>query len=362
MTKTFNIHALPQGKVGFEKGNLCKRITESKVFDEKVGHLMIATTTKTFPNPNWQAQYLYITDVEKHTSYGDWIIQKGELIQVHDNIGFGHNKIILSTNPSLGLPSIPQSLVKAYADANGEMKCVNLQMEGCRCGESKRLNCVYKHGDICELDLQPKIIDNCCIVVENERDILPVWVEPTEQEVNDENYSKALKEVERLEREGKVHDNRQPDQPLPIQVEPEEQVGDDIRVLMEQFNGYDEYDDYKEANACHEGYKLGIIAGAKWREEHSKLSELSEKEKRNHPVRQTFVSAAEKIAFDSGYKSCVQEHSKDTDAVDFAEWVIDNVNHNYLPDGITDTPMIWTVGTQDKTTQDLYQLFKSKQK
>lgn len=56
---------------------------------------------------------------------------------------------------------------------------------------------------------------------------------------------------------------------------------------------------------------------------------------------------------------CESESPSQSDAVEFAEWIIKS-DVSQLPDE-TDYPMVWTVGRNDKTTAELYQLFlKSK--
>lgn len=304
MTKIFNIHALPQGKVGFEKGDLCKRIVESKVFDEKVGHLMIATTTKTFPNPDWQAHYSYITHPNPEYNFVGYAIADSKVYfidglywQSDDKNFVNPKKVIFTNDPKYNLHGIPQSLVKAYADANGEMKEVDLEMEPC---------CEMVCDGTCERygTIAPKIIENCCVWNEKDKTVSEQLKEHLDS-ITPEQFKKESEEIQDMH------------EPQPIQVEPEEQV------------------DYTDSLHYKKGLKLFL--------------ELLPKVSKT-PVSENDLINAE-FCYQEGYGAkWREEHSKETDAAgfDFAEWY-----HKYK---------MQVKDKDDRMAKQLHQLFKSKQK
>lgn len=172
---------IPTGKEGFKAGDICKRIKESVVFDEKVGFVMIATTDKTFPNPDWQSQYLAITSDEE-VKEGDWCIayqtilsnnnQSHYIIQSFTDIveftsgkiitsgrydTIECKKIIASIHPSIN--NISLSDLKWWAQ-NGCPKMVELKMEECVPAQGDYT------GNFSRLPyLRLKLIDGCVVFV-----------------------------------------------------------------------------------------------------------------------------------------------------------------------------------------------------
>lgn len=223
----------------------------------------------------WQSQYLYITELRSPNKreWGINIITNEVGMRMTDDGSWSDwIAIIATTNEVLDLPSIPQSLVKAYADANGEMKEVDLEMV-------LHPDCSDCHNFGDEWGIEnyiPKIIDNCCVVAESEK-IIQFYTTSIQEMTNDKQYHSSTYESQMQQ----FIDSQS--EPQSIQVEPQEQVGEVENI-----------DEIAYAYAKKKKLQIGGIDtwafveifkdGAKWRE----------------------------------------EHPKETDAVEFAEWIADN--------------------------------------
>ena len=131
---------LPQGKTGYSIGDLCKKIAMVEIGyddDELIGTLSIAVKDYTIVNNYWQAQHAYFTSDEE-IKEGDWYYfpKLPELRQCKSKIeAIGVNnvrpewciKVIASTDPSLGLPSISEQWIRTkYVPSNGSINEVKI--------------------------------------------------------------------------------------------------------------------------------------------------------------------------------------------------------------------------------------------
>lgn len=88
---------------------------------------------------NWKAQHLYFTHLINAPRKGDYAIRKYDNTVVFiatEEKAMGasahspsHFQIIASTDPSLGLPSIPKSFIQQYVASNGKINKVSLTIK-----------------------------------------------------------------------------------------------------------------------------------------------------------------------------------------------------------------------------------------
>jgi len=133
MKKTVQIITIPLNKEGWNKDDLVIQHG-----DKVYWHLTRLGSGTVTDYVDAQAQQLLVLSDEE-IKEGDWVIcinngvNHYKVIQNKIPSAFqdveGWKKIIASTDPSLGLPAIPQSFIEKYVIANGEIDEVELDTE-----------------------------------------------------------------------------------------------------------------------------------------------------------------------------------------------------------------------------------------
>ncbi len=121
------VNHIPSGLLAYSAGDKCSELTTQ------------------------QPQHLYFTSMSEKIKEGDWSYcsipncTRERVIKVTDDWNLDslnrfrkegyESKIVASTDPSLNLPSIPESFIQHYIKANGKIESVKLlQQEWCGCG------------------------------------------------------------------------------------------------------------------------------------------------------------------------------------------------------------------------------------
>lgn len=128
--KTCKVVMLPNSG-NAKLGDIFKRIsTDILMLDgESIGDLLInINPSVTVSNEKFEAQHLYILSDDK-IKMGDWVINNFDydnpVLFIADldffNVGIEANKVIASTNSSLGLPMIPEWFIKEYVAKQGKI-------------------------------------------------------------------------------------------------------------------------------------------------------------------------------------------------------------------------------------------------
>jgi len=135
MKKTVQIVTIPLGDKGIYKAD---DLIKKPAFEEAGAVERYRIATHNFDGGIWQPQQLLVLSDEE-IKEGDWVIcinngvNHYKVIQNKIPSAFqdveGWKKIIASTDPSLGLPAIPQSFIEKYVIANGEIDEVELDTE-----------------------------------------------------------------------------------------------------------------------------------------------------------------------------------------------------------------------------------------
>ena len=316
MSKVFKAITVPTGKEGYAKGDLLKRIGHddaNDIYGETIGEYESCITPETCTKELWQSQYLVITSDEE-IKEGDWILSGNIHIyqlckRVNGNLflnGLGEDfsedlrklmrlkKILASNHPSIY--NISQSDLEWWVES-GCPSDVKLQ-DGYAYYNGKKIDTIFKLP---------------------EDDSVDIFI-PTRKTIKKSELTYKPRIVD-----GCVVFDREKERGITIVGGKQNKDGFDFKGWSETITNMDISKTFRQ---------VGNQQSAPIQEDDVEVPELSDYDKRNHPVRQTFQSGQEKIAFDSGHREGAKygasyrtSHAK-SDAVEFAEWIL---NEMYEP-------------------------------